>query len=175
MSAILKKPDDLVLTGTPEIDWAARAEQIANAIAADAARHDHDETFVSGSYQKLKAAGFFKALVPVELGGLGASQAEICRAIRRIGASCGSTALAFSMHSHLVAVAAWRWRHQNAPTDGLLKRVAAEDLILVSSGGSDWLKSAGIVATGRPFLMRYDSPWTPGFLRRNEVAMEIRR
>src|SRR5947207_14261797 len=47
------------------------------------------------------------------------------------------------MHSHLVEAAAWRWRHQNAPTDGLLKRVAAEDLILVSSGGSDWLKSAG--------------------------------
>jgi hypothetical protein len=47
------------------------------------------------------------------------------------------------MHSHLVAAAAWRWRHQKAPTDGFLKRVAAEDLILVSSGGSDWLKSAG--------------------------------
>jgi alkylation response protein AidB-like acyl-CoA dehydrogenase len=48
------------------------------------------------------------------------------------------------MHSHLVAAAAWRWRHQNAPTDSFLKRVAAEDLILVSSGGSDWLKSAGM-------------------------------
>jgi acyl-CoA dehydrogenase len=47
------------------------------------------------------------------------------------------------MHAHLVAAAAWRWRNQNAPTDGLLKRVASEDLILVSSGGSDWLKSAG--------------------------------
>jgi acyl-CoA dehydrogenase len=47
------------------------------------------------------------------------------------------------MHTHLVAVAAWRWRHQNAPTDGLLKRVAAENLVLISSGGSDWLKSAG--------------------------------
>ncbi len=34
-------------------------------------------------------------------------------------------------------------RHQNAPTDGLLKRVAGEDLVLVSSGGSDWLKGAG--------------------------------
>jgi hypothetical protein len=31
------------------------------------------------------------------------------------------------------------------------------------------------VMEGRPFLMRYDSPWTPGFLRRNEVAIEIRR
>jgi acyl-CoA dehydrogenase len=98
---------------------------------------------VSSGYQFLKNEGFFKALVPAELGGGGADYAEICHAIRRLGASCGSTALAFSMHSHLVAAAAWRWRHQKAPTDGLLKRVAAENLVLVSSGGSDWLKSAG--------------------------------
>ncbi|MFA5266969.1 MAG: heme-binding protein [Methanoregula sp.] len=39
----------------------------------------------------------------------------------------------------------------------------------------DGLKNVGIVTTGRPFLMRYDSPWTPGFMRRNEVAIEIRR
>ena len=32
---------------------------------------------------------------------------------------------------------------QQAPVEGLLKRVAAENLILVSSGGSDWLPSSG--------------------------------
>jgi hypothetical protein len=37
------------------------------------------------------------------------------------------------------------------------------------------LKNDGVVTSGQPFLMRYDSPWTPGFLRRNEVAIEIRR
>jgi acyl-CoA dehydrogenase len=47
------------------------------------------------------------------------------------------------MHSHIVAVAAWRWRNEKAPTEGLLKRVAGENLICISSGGSDWLKSAG--------------------------------
>ena len=130
-------------TGTDTIDWLARADRIAGEIAEAAARHDADDSFVSEGYQRLKEECFFKALVPAELGGGGAEYAEICAAIRRIAASCGATALAFSMHSHLVAAAAWRWRHQNAPTDGLLKRVAAEDLILVSSGGSDWLKSAG--------------------------------
>src|SRR2546423_4216740 len=125
------------------IDWLARADRIAGEIAGHAARHDADESFVSEGYQLLKDEGFFKALVPPELGGAGAGYGEICHAIRRIAASCGATALAFSMHSHLVAAAAWRWRHQNAPTDGLLKRVAAEDLILVSSGGSDWLERAG--------------------------------
>jgi acyl-CoA dehydrogenase len=47
------------------------------------------------------------------------------------------------MHTHLVAVNAWRWRHESAPTDGLLRRVAAERLALVSSGGSDWLPGSG--------------------------------
>jgi hypothetical protein len=39
----------------------------------------------------------------------------------------------------------------------------------------DGLKKAGIEPVGAPFLMRYNPPWTPGFLRRNEVAVEIRR
>src|SRR3977135_308964 len=91
---------------------------------------------------------------PAELCGSGAEYAEICAAIRRIAASCGATALAFSMHSHLVAAAAWRWRHQNAPTEGLLKRVAAQKLVLVSSGVADWLKSAGTaVKTEGGFLI----------------------
>jgi SOUL heme-binding protein len=39
----------------------------------------------------------------------------------------------------------------------------------------DGLKKAGTEPAGQPFLMRYNPPWTPGFLRRNEVAVEIRR
>ncbi|HUU76423.1 MAG TPA: heme-binding protein [Methanoregulaceae archaeon] len=37
------------------------------------------------------------------------------------------------------------------------------------------LRDAGIEPVGEPFLMRYNPPWTPGFLRRNEVGMEIKR
>jgi effector-binding domain-containing protein len=33
---------------------------------------------------------------------------------------------------------------------------------------------AGLTAIGKPFLMRYNSPFTPGFMRRNEVGIEIR-
>ena len=125
------------------IDWLARLEPIAKQIEARTALHDAEDSFVHESYSGLKEQGLFKALVPAELGGGGAGVADICAVIRRLAGLCGSTALAFAMHSHLVAVAAWRWRHQNAPTEGLLKRVAAEDLVLVSSGGSDWLPSGG--------------------------------
>src|SRR5690606_19358721 len=122
-------------------DWSAKAAAVAQEIAAKAAAHDADDSFVVEAYERLKAEGFFAALVPAEFGGGGASVGEICRAIRILGRTCGSTALAFAMHSHLVAVNAWRWRHQGAPTDGMLKRVAAEGLVCVSSGGSDWLPS----------------------------------
>jgi alkylation response protein AidB-like acyl-CoA dehydrogenase len=134
---LLRKPP------APGFDWIGAAEEIGRAIAPKAAKHDAEDLFVSENFALLKAQGFFKALVPAEQGGPGAAYGQICEAIRHLGAACGSTALAFSMHSHLVATAAWRWRHTQAPTDGLLRRVAAENLLLVSSGGSDWLKGSG--------------------------------
>jgi len=138
----------------PAIDWAAATDSIAAAIEEQAAAHDAEDTFVSDAYQLLKREGFFRALVPAELGGLGASLTEACGIIRRLGGACASTALAYSMHSHMVAVAAWRWRHEGASTDGLLRRVAAENLILVSSGGSDWLRSSGVATrTNGGFLV----------------------
>lgn len=125
------------------VNWLARAEDIAAAIAECAAGHDADDSFVTEGFERLKGAGFFTALVPQELGGGGASLSTIAECIRVIGRSCGSTALAFAMHSHVVAVAAWRREHQNAPTEGLLKRVVGEGLVLVSTGGNDWLGSGG--------------------------------
>lgn len=37
------------------------------------------------------------------------------------------------------------------------------------------LAKAGVKTRGRPFLMRYNAPLTPGFLRRNEVGVEVER
>lgn len=50
-----------------------------------------------------------------------------------------------------------------------------EDVESETSRLLEGLKKDGIVTIGQSFLMRYESPWTPGFLRRNEVAIEIRR
>jgi effector-binding domain-containing protein len=50
-----------------------------------------------------------------------------------------------------------------------------EDVDAAALGLPVRLRNEGIVTAGQPFLMRYDSPWTPGFLRRNEVGIEIRR
>ena len=35
------------------------------------------------------------------------------------------------------------------------------------------LENDGIATEGAPIMARYNSPWTPGFLRRNEVMVEI--
>lgn len=143
--------------------WAERATGIAEEIGRHSEAHDSGDSFVDEGYSALKAAGFFKALVPERFGGGGATIGEMCEAIRALAKGCGSTALAFSMHCHLVAVAAWRHEHQGAPTDGLLKRVAAEDLVLVSSGGSDWLQSGGKAErTDGGFLVTARKPFSSG-------------
>ena len=112
--------------------------------AAAAAANDESDAFVAENIAALKAAGLAAVAVPAELGGGGASHAELCAALRALAGYCASTALAFSMHSHQVALAAWRWRHQKpAPIEALLKWVAAENILLLTSGGSDWLPSSG--------------------------------
>lgn len=128
---------------TAPIDWLALMRELGPAFAARAAEHDASDAFVAENYVELKARRVFGAGVPAELGGGGASHAELCGLLRSLAHHCSSTALALSMHTHLVAVNAWRWRHEKAPTDGLLRRVAAEQLVLVSSGGSDWLPGSG--------------------------------
>ena len=54
-------------------------------------------------------------------------------------------------------------------------RATRDDVTEVESRLLEALRGKGITTTGAPFLMRYNSPFTPGFLRRNEVGVEIRR
>ena len=92
---------------TPEY-WYGIADRIAAKIGEAAAAHDRDGSFVAENYDLLRESGLIGAAVPVELGGDGMDHATLCGVVRRIGRACGSTALAFSMHCHQVAVAAWR-------------------------------------------------------------------
>lgn len=120
------------------------AHRLAPKLAAHAAEIDQKDRFVAENYALLKEAGLVEAGVPLELGGGGAEIAELAEMLRVLARACGSTALAFSMHTHQVAIPAWRWRHQKvAAVEPLLKRVAAERIILLSSGGSDWIGGSG--------------------------------
>jgi acyl-CoA dehydrogenase len=125
------------------IDWVAVAEELLPGFAARAAQHDADDTFVADNFAELRRRRLFSAAVPTELGGGGASPAEMCDVLRTLARGCSSTALAFAMHTHQVLIPAWRWRHDGAPVEGLLRRIAADELIVASSGGSDWLAGSG--------------------------------
>ncbi|MBX9457507.1 MAG: acyl-CoA dehydrogenase family protein [Rhizobium sp.] len=121
------------------------AQSLAPEIAARSVQADEDDCFVSENYALLKEAGLVEAGVPQELGGGGASIRELAEMLRILARSCGSTALAFAMHTHQVAIPAWRWRYQNVTAvEPLLRRVASERIILLSSGGSDWIGGSGV-------------------------------
>jgi alkylation response protein AidB-like acyl-CoA dehydrogenase len=122
---------------------ADRAAAIGPAIAEHAARHDAEGTFVTEAYDALRDAGLLKAGVPVELGGDGATVADLTALQRELAHHCGSTALASSMHQHVVAFTAWRYRRGLPGAEATLRRVADEGILLVSTGGGDYTHPRG--------------------------------
>ena len=97
--------------------------------------------FIASHYAVLKRRGLISAMIPSELGGGGANHSTVCAALRRLGYHDGATALALSMHQHLIAAQVFNHLHgRPAP---VLPRVAAENLVLVSTGARDWLESNG--------------------------------
>ncbi|WP_282160101.1 acyl-CoA dehydrogenase family protein [Ulvibacterium marinum] len=130
-------------TKTPQTkNWILQAHELGKAFTEKAMEHDANGTFVHENYALLKSKGYFSALIPIELGGGGVSYSEMCNIIRVIGSYCGSTALAFSMHQHLVAAAVWKYKHKNEGARTLAK-IAENQLVLVSTGAKDWLGSNG--------------------------------
>jgi len=129
---------------TTAVNWIALAKELGAGFEKRAADHDLNGNFVETNYAQLREHGFFSALVPQEFGGAGVRHSEMCHILKTIARHCGSTALALSMHQHLVSAAIWRFRNKNEAVP-LLKKVAAEQPVLVSTGARDWLDSNGEV------------------------------
>lgn len=124
------------------------ATEIAHALgrdfAARTADYDATDSFAAENFREIREAGLLSIGVPAELGGGDASYRELCGMLRETARHCSGTALALAMHTHPLAAAVWRWRKgDKAPVEGLLKRVAAENLMLLSTGGNDWLGGSG--------------------------------
>ena len=131
------------MTTTTSTELASILSELGPTFAARAAEHDDVDRYVGANFEALKARGVLAAGVPAELGGGGASYRELCDFLRELAHHCPSTALALSMHMHQVMIPEWRWRNEGGAGEPLLRRVAAEHLHLVSTGGSDWLESSG--------------------------------
>lgn len=120
------------------------ARTLGPVFARRAEERTDEDAFVAENFADMKTAGLVEAGVPAELGGGGADPDELAAMLRTLAYHCGSTALAFAMHTHGVAVPAWRWKHQKlAAMEPLLKRIASERILLLSSGGSDWIGGSG--------------------------------
>jgi alkylation response protein AidB-like acyl-CoA dehydrogenase len=122
------------------------AREVGPIFATRAKEAKDEDAFVADNFELLKASGLVEAGVPSELGGGGCSIDELAAMLRTLAYHCGSTALAFSMHTHQVAIPAWRWRHQaaaRAAVEPLLKRIASERIFMLTSGGSDWIEGSG--------------------------------
>jgi alkylation response protein AidB-like acyl-CoA dehydrogenase len=124
-------------------DLVDRAGSVAEILEAHAARHDEDGSFVSEGFTALRDAGLLAMAVPTELGGDGATPRQIAEVQRTLAHSCASTALASSMHQHVVAFTAWRYRRGLPGAEATLRRVADEGILLVSTGGGDWTRPRG--------------------------------
>ncbi len=127
-------------TNNMENQWVAIVRELGPGFASQAAKHDAEGSFVAENYELMRQHKLFSARVPEELGGGGPSHSDSCAVRRELAHYDGSTALAFSMHSHLLATLIWRHqRDLTPPSEPVLRRIAAEELVLVSTGGSDWL------------------------------------
>ncbi|MFI5233336.1 MAG: acyl-CoA dehydrogenase family protein [Gemmatimonadales bacterium] len=105
---------------------------MAAVAAAHADEVDRAARFPAETFAAIREQRLLSMLVPVELGGDGASVSDAADICCTIGTSCGSSAMIFAMHQIQVAILT---RH--APTSewhrALLKRLASEQLLLASS------------------------------------------
>ncbi|HEY7065134.1 MAG TPA: acyl-CoA dehydrogenase family protein [Chloroflexota bacterium] len=99
-----------------------------------AAGYDRDNRFFEEDFAELRAAGYLRAAVPQEYGGLGLSLADVAREQRRLAYRAPATALATNMHIYWTGVAADLYRAGDASLVWLLQ-AAVEGEVFASGHG----------------------------------------
>jgi alkylation response protein AidB-like acyl-CoA dehydrogenase len=126
----------------------AIAEELAGRFAARAGDHDRDGTYPFEAIDALKAAGYFAAPVPVELGGLGVSSAhDLVVASSRLAR--GDASVAIGVNMHLIAVLNMERRRQVAVAAGAERRAGAFAASLERIGRDGVVMAAAISERGQ--------------------------
>jgi alkylation response protein AidB-like acyl-CoA dehydrogenase len=126
----------------------AIAEELSEELAARAAEHDRDGTYPFEAIDALKAAGYFAAPVPVELGGLGVSSAhDLVVASSRLAR--GDASVAIGVNMHLVAVLNMERRRQVAVAAGAGRRARGFAASLQQIAGDGAVLAAAISEPGQ--------------------------
>jgi alkylation response protein AidB-like acyl-CoA dehydrogenase len=151
-------PIEITARTTTGATLVALAEELSEQFAAHAAEHDLAGTYPFEAIDALKAAGYFAAPVPLELGGLGVDSAhDLVVASSRLAR--GDASVAIGVNMHLVAVLNMERRRQVAAAAGRerrargfassLERIARDRVVLaaaISERGQD-LTRPGTLAT----------------------------
>ncbi len=139
---------------TNRTDFVGLAASCGPLLEENAGRHDRDGTWVRDSFEHVRDSGLLALGVPDELGGPGATISDLAAVQRELAKHCGSTALASSMHQHVTAFTAWRWRRGLPGAEATLRRINDEGIVLVSTGGADFTHPRGsAVRTDGGFLV----------------------
>lgn len=129
-------------TTKTEVEWIDLARQVGEALELGVAERDRLGEISLEAFEELRATGLTAALVPAEAGGGGASHADAGRLLRQLARHDGATAVALSMHMHLVAAQVWRHRH-GMDVSAFFRKVVSDRAVLVSTGAADWIGSSG--------------------------------
>src|SRR5215468_8193927 len=84
-------------------DLKRRAQAAATVAATHADAVDAEARFPAEAFVAVKAQRLLGILVPVELGGEGASISDVVDVCYALGRACGSTAMIYAMHQIMVA------------------------------------------------------------------------
>jgi acyl-CoA dehydrogenase len=126
---------------TTSADLRQRAAEVAATAALAADEVDHEARFPFEAFAAAKAQRLLGVLVPIELGGEGATISDVADICYMLGRACASTGMVFAMHQIMVAILA-RHARDSAWHQRLLRRLCDEQLLLASSttegqGGGD--------------------------------------
>lgn len=134
-------------------------EQVCGVYAADV---DATGRFPQESIDAFRDAGFLRALIPVDEGGLGATIDDVADIVTELGRWCASSGMILAMHSIQVACLV---RHgDSAALRAFRARVASEGLLLASAttevgiGGDVRSSTCAVEREGDRFALRKQAP-----------------
>jgi acyl-CoA dehydrogenase len=139
-------------------DIKRRAQAVAAIAATHATAVDVEARFPAEAFTAARAQRLLGLLVPVELGGEGASISDVADVCYVLGRACASTAMIYAMHQIMVACLV-RHARGSAWHAELMRKVADRQLLLASSttegqGGGDLRKSdCAVVTDGARFTL----------------------
>jgi alkylation response protein AidB-like acyl-CoA dehydrogenase len=138
-----------------------------------APRYDRENTFFTEDLDELKAAGYLRALVPVELGGLGLTLGQLSHEQIRLAEAAPATALAVNMHLVWTGIAKTLRDRGDDTLEFVLREAAAGEVFAfaISEAGNDLvlfgsttqakpLPDGGYAFTGTKIFTSLSPAWT---------------